>query len=269
MQNPLFLTAALLGIAAAGTVSAQEAKNPFDGQPEAIEAGRARFLETCSTCHGTDGGGAGQGPSLIDGLAVRRASDERLFESVRNGVPNSAMPPVAFSDEVTWQLAAFVRSLSAPAIDARVPGDPEAGNALFFGKAGCSNCHRLRGQGGVLGPDLTDVGASRRLDQIREALLDPGKRIADGYTAVTVTLENGEKLRAVARNFNNYSAQVFDAKGKLHLLRGDGLKRLTFEEKSWMPGDYATRLSEAEIQNMLAFLSRQAVREERRGGVSE
>ena len=148
-------------------------------------------------------------------------------------------------------------------------GDAEAGNALFFGKAGCSNCHRIRGQGGVLGPDLTDIGAGRRLDQIREALLDPGNRIADGYTAVTLTLENGEKLRAVARNFNNYSAQVFDASGKLHLLRREDLKRLKFEEKSWMPGDYGTRLSEVEVQNLLAFLSRQAVREERRGEASE
>ena len=238
MRNSFLVTATLLAVAAAGTLAAQEAKNPLAGQPEAIEAGRVRFLEACSACHGTDGGGGAQGPSLIDGLAVRRASDAHLFEAIRNGVPNTAMPPFAFSDEMTWQLAAFVRSLSASAIDLRVPGDAEAGNALFFGKAGCSNCHRIRGQGGVLGPDLTDIGAGRRLDQIREALLDPGNRIADGYTAVTLTLENGEKLRAVARNFNNYSAQVFDASGKLHLLRREDLKRLKFEEKSWMPGDY-------------------------------
>lgn len=269
MRTPLLVTASLLAFAAVGQLAAQEAKNPLAGRPAAIEAGRARFLEACSACHGTDGGGGAQGPSLIDGLAVRRASDEHLFEAIRKGVPNSAMPPFAFSDEITWQLAAFVRSLSAAAIGLRVAGNAEAGNALFFGKAGCSNCHSIRGQGGVLGPDLSDIGASRRLDQIREALLDPGNRITDGYTAVTLTLENGEKPRAVARNFNNYSAQVFDAGGKLHLLRGKDLKRLTFEEKSWMPGDYGTRLSDVEIQNLLAFLSRQAVREERRAEAPE
>ena len=265
---PLTLTAfAVLAMPIA--LPAQDGKNPLAGQPEAIEAGRARFLEACSACHGTDGGGAGQGPSLIDGLAVRRASGERLFDAIRNGVPNSAMPPFAFSDEVTWQLAAFVHSLGAPAIDLRVPGDAEAGNALFFGKAACSNCHRIRGQGGVLGPDLTNIGASRRLDQLKESLFDPANRIADGYTPVTLTLENGEKNRAVARNHNNYSAQVFDAKGKLHLLRAKDLKRLAFEEKSWMPADYRTRLGETEIQNLLAFLSRQAVRDERRSEASE
>lgn len=264
MRSPLSLPATVIVFVAVGALFGQETKNPLARQPEAIEAGRTRFLETCSACHGTDGGGGARGPSLVDGLAVRRASDEQLFQAIRNGIAGTDMPPFAFSDDVTWQLAAFVRSLSASAIDLRVAGDSETGNSLFFGKAGCSNCHRLRGQGGVLGPDLTDIGASRRLDQIKESLLDPNNRIAGGYTAVTLTLENGEKVRAVARNFNNYSAQVFDAKGKLHLLRGNDVKRLAFEETSWMPGNYQTRLSETEVQDLLAFLSRQAVREERR-----
>src|SRR5690606_40192982 len=43
-----------------------EAKNPFTGQPEAIQAGRKLYMKwNCYGCHGTMGGG-GMGPSLID-----------------------------------------------------------------------------------------------------------------------------------------------------------------------------------------------------------
>ena len=44
-----------------------------------------------------------------------------------------------------------------------VAGDRDLGKQLFFGKGRCSGCHMIRGQGGLLGPDLSNVGAIARL----------------------------------------------------------------------------------------------------------
>src|SRR5919107_1632323 len=41
---------------------------------------------------------------------------------------------------------------------AALPGDATAGEALFFGRAGCASCHEVNGRGGVVGPDLSNAG---------------------------------------------------------------------------------------------------------------
>ena len=226
-----------------------------DYTPEAVEAGKGQFVDACSACHGTNGEG-GRGPSLVDGREVQRTNDDQLFKSIQQGVPGADMPPFPFPDDQVWNLVAFVRSLSAPAVESRVEGDVAAGEALFFGEGGCVECHQIRGRGGLLGPDLSVIGSSRRIDQIREALLDPNARITTGFEAATLD----GKVRAVVKNHTNFSAQVFDSSGRLHLLRGDDLERLHFETKSWMPRDAATRLADDQVRDLVAFLSRQATR---------
>ena len=231
----------------------------YVGNPDAIKAGNELYLTVCSGCHGPSGEG-GRGPSLVRGNRVRKVSNVKLFAAIQKGVPGTDMPPFPLPDEQIWQLVAFTRSLVASAYEMDVPGDPGAGGAVFFGKGACSNCHMIRGRGGFLGPDLTIAGVSNTLAQLREAFLDPNLRTAEGYRAVTVATTEGNSISGVARNNSNYSIQIIDKDGKLHLLAKQNLRSIEFPRKSWMPDDYADRLSEDDVQNVLAFLSRQATR---------
>src|SRR5262245_35197671 len=129
--------------------------------PDAVEAGRQLFLGACSACHGASGQG-GAGPSLVSGR-MSRLPEARLFKSIKEGLPGTDMPPFKLPDAKIRQLAVFVRSLSAPAIESHVAGNAAAGKALFFGAAGCAKCHMVAGQGGVLGPDLSNAGVTRTL----------------------------------------------------------------------------------------------------------
>src|ERR1700704_5152559 len=44
------------------------------------------------------------------------------------------------------------------------------GRAFFTGAGKCSGCHMIRGQGGVLGPDLSSIGAQLNLKKLQETL---------------------------------------------------------------------------------------------------
>ncbi len=44
---------------------------------------------------------------------------------------------------------------------------------------GCKGCHRLNGEGGTVGPDLTGVGKRLTPQQLRQVLLDPQSRKSD------------------------------------------------------------------------------------------
>src|SRR5262249_47583498 len=140
-----------------------------------------------------------------------------LYSVIQKGIPAGGMPAAGLGEDQTWQVVAFVRSLTAPAIETVVPGSPPAGEALFWGKAGCGACHSIRGRGGKLGPDLTNAGATRPLPQLRQDILDPDAGGAAGYRTVKVVLRTGATLNGVARNFSNYSLQLQDAEGNLRM----------------------------------------------------
>ena len=235
-------------------------KNPAMGNPEAIEAGRKQFLAACSGCHGQNGQG-GRGPNIAGRGMWHQLDDDGLFRVIQKGVPGADMPGFGhLPEEKLWQLAAYVRSVNAPAFEAPVPGNVEAGRAVFWEKGGCSGCHSIRGQGGKIGPDLSNIGASKPLEQIREDIVDPS---ADGYEAyrkVTLIRTNGGRLEGYLRNRTNFSIQMLDAGGNLHLVRTDELREIILAKPSPMPKDYQTRLSKQELDDLLAYLSRQSLR---------
>ncbi len=236
--------------------------NPLARNTARVAAGEASFRQLCTGCHGRSGEGGqgeGQGPNLATNWEVRRAKDPELFNFIKNGVKGTAMPAFALADERIWELAAFVRSLNAPANSVGTSGDVSAGSALFFGKGGCSACHMLQGRGGYLGPDLSNIGAARRLNELRDALLKPSLIPSAEYRPLLLRDAQGRPLRAVAKHSSPWSVQVLDENGNLHLVRGEAINSLSFQEKSWMPADIAQRLGPEEITNLLAFLSRQAI----------
>lgn len=238
-----------------------ESKNPAIGNPQAIAAGGKLFNGSCAGCHGTDGAG-GRGPNLVRRALWHPLSDEAIFRSIREGVPGTDMPPTKLPDDQTWNLVAFIHAIAGPAAENTVPGDPEAGSKVFWGsKAGCSNCHSIRGKGGRMGPDLSNIGGGRPLAVIKEAIVEPSKDLfLLGHEGVTVTMNDGKVIKGVARNRSNYSLQVIDREGNLHLLDMIDVRNLAISTRSPMPDGYATRLSKEEMTDLLAYLGRQTLR---------
>lgn len=75
-------------------------------------------------------------------------------------------------------------AVSTAAWEPYLDGDPVRGRELFFdatGPAACGVCHRVDGEGGEIGPDLTQVAGTRTAQFIVESLLEPDANIAGGY----------------------------------------------------------------------------------------
>src|SRR5437660_1512745 len=124
------------------------AKNPLEGNPQAISNGRAMFRTRCAGCHGPDARGY-LGPDLT-GFWTAGGADDRMFDIVRRGVPGTEMPaadPVRVLDKEIWQVLAYVKTLGAVATTI-APGDAGNGERIF--RTNCSSCHRVNGRGGQL-----------------------------------------------------------------------------------------------------------------------
>jgi cytochrome c oxidase cbb3-type subunit 3 len=245
--------------------SAAPKQNPAMKNPQAIAAGAKLYTTSCGGCHGPDGVG-GRGPNLVRQLQSHQLKDEGLFAAIRNGVPGTDMPPTRLSDDETGNLTAYIRALTGPASDGVVAGDAAAGERLYWGeKAACVNCHAILGKGSRMGPDLSNIGGSRPLTYIRQAITppknDPSRNFAlHGKEGVTVTLKSGKVIKGIARNRSNYSLQVVDEKGDLHLIQMPDVKSLVVLDHSLMPEDYDTRLTSEEMRDLLAYLAKQTIR---------
>ena len=92
--------------------AAPQKLNPYTGKAEAITEGEALYKKfNCYACHGMKGGG-GMGPNLTDETwQTGDGSDATVQAQIRDG--KGAMPPFKslLTDDQTWKLIAFVRSL--------------------------------------------------------------------------------------------------------------------------------------------------------------
>ena len=248
--------------------------NPFAGNPQGIAEGRELYNRTCTVCHGYDGTPGEQGPALgASGRRYLRTSDQEIFDAIRKGIPGTVMPGTGLAETDAWKVAAYIRTLRGTAIDAPAPGDVAHGEQIFWAKGACGDCHMLRGRGGVLGPDLSNLAGRRKLYSIRDALTKTEHRVAtDGgrhelslaplntYQAVRVVTRDGKRVTGVLMNEENFSMQIMGSDNELHLFSRDELRQVVYEPKSVMPTDFDKRLTPEEFQDLLAFLSRQATR---------
>ena len=101
--------------------NAADEKNPFAGDPKAIETGKTLFKKHCERCHGP--GGKGDGPDAdpdvqedMDLTVARRAArnpDGVIFYKAWNGRSKPKMPAVKddLTKEQLWQIVCYVQTL--------------------------------------------------------------------------------------------------------------------------------------------------------------
>jgi alcohol dehydrogenase (cytochrome c) len=82
-------------------------------QTPAPAPGATLFAETCAACHGADAKGD-NGPNLTT-LWASGATDDRVFQTIRRGVPGSVMPPSGATDTDIRAIVAYLKSLAPPA----------------------------------------------------------------------------------------------------------------------------------------------------------
>ena len=108
------------GITGLGYAGGPSLKDLNVSQPERdVLSGRVIYSTICIRCHGVEGKGDGQmkfAPPVADltSPAVQGKLDARLFKSVHDGKPNTAMGAwrEALTDDEIWDVLAYVRTLA-------------------------------------------------------------------------------------------------------------------------------------------------------------
>lgn len=224
---------------------------------ENVQQGRSIYNRSCTMCHGQDGTAGDRGPALAARRKYLRTTEQDLFDAIKNGIAGTLMPASPLPDPDVRKMVAYIRSLRATASDNPVEGDAAHGERIFDNQGRCRSCHMVKGRGGILGPDLSNIAGERSVRFLEESLTKSKPHVQQGYQPVRITTTGGKKIRGVLRNEHNFSLQVLDEGGELHLLSRDEVREIVYEKQSLMPANYDKTLSAAEFRDLMAFLTRQ------------
>ncbi len=127
----------------------------------------------------------------------------------------------------------------------------------LFNDAGCAQCHRVGGEGGFIGPDLTAVSARFDRRALLESIIEPSKVVAEVYRPVTVTLTSGAIYdgRIVSEDLKSISLAInpVDPDQRRRIAKSD-IASQRVSELSPMPEGLVNTLSREEILDLLAWL---------------
>jgi len=137
-----------------------------------------------------------------------------------------------------------------------VGGDAEEGRKVFLEKveASCVRCHKLNGEGGEVGPEVTGIGARKDRQYLLESIVFPNKHIAEGFESVVVSLKNET---AYAGQLKSETPEILEINspedGLIQVKKAD----IKARERglSSMPEELRQVLTKQDLRNLVEFLA--------------
>jgi putative heme-binding domain-containing protein len=130
-------------------------------------------------------------------------------------------------------------------------GQPKAGKAIYAQQ--CSKCHRLFGQGGSVGPDLTAFNRNDIQAMLLSIVL-PGAEIREGYDSYLVLTTDGRALTGTLAEQDAQTVTLRSPDDALLAIPRDEIDEMTIPKHSIMPDGLLKSYSDQELRDLFAYL---------------
>lgn len=195
---------------------------------------------------------AASDPQVQSALARRLQAVERqesrgaLAEELRLGLgkitaPNSTDPETALKP---WREAATH------------PGNPDSGRRMFYHPlVACAKCHRIQGQGGTVGPDLSTIARSSDRAKLVQSILQPSAEIAPQFEQHLVETRDGQSYSGVWVNVRLDGTLILNTAGAGQVsILGANIERHQTSKLSLMPEGLEQTMTPPDFRDLIAFL---------------
>lgn len=138
----------------------------------------------------------------------------------------------------------------------RLQGDAARGAKVFASEGpSCAKCHRARGQGNDVGPDLSEIGTKLGTDAIFDAILDPSAGISFGYEVFELELKSGDEAYGLIVSETGEEVAIKDAQGVVTRHRKSDIVSRRQMRLSIMPSDLQQTMATQDLVDLVAYLS--------------
>ncbi len=156
---------------------------------------------------------------------------------------------------VAWAPPARASSGTSSRPPEKPDGDWENGRELFFGRLQCAKCHRIQGEGGSAGPDLSNL-IHRDIPSIVRDIREPSATLHPEYVTHLVETRSGESHAGFLRPSSTPAEVVLaDVEGRVQRWSREDVLRVVPAEGSLMPTGLLDTLEPAQLRDLLTFLA--------------
>lgn len=127
----------------------------------------------------------------------------------------------------------------------------ERGSQVF--KQQCAVCHSLKGDGGILGPNLDGVQV-RGPERLLEDILDPNRNVDPAFMLTTIRTHDGNNLSGIGARTDGEHIVLTDPNGKVHRVPESDVAEWIPSHFSMMPAAFGALISENELYDLIEYL---------------
>lgn len=230
---------------------------------DSVAKGKKIFDAACVRCHGMDASGL-TGPSLKRPKLKYAPNLPSFIKVVEFGIPGTGMPSNwAISDSDCQKLYAYISFLKNQGKE--TPKGDAASGSKVYASAGCASCHIMHGEGNSIGPELSEIGASRNAAYLKQAIIDPATALPEStdidngygfslYLPIKIIANDGKEITGLRINEDTYTIQLKDAANNYYSFNKDEVKSVEKQYGQSLMPSFKDKLSDKEIENLVAFL---------------
>lgn len=129
--------------------------------------------------------------------------------------------------------------------------DLDRGQQLY--KQHCANCHQLRGQGLVVGPQL-DGASTRSVKRLLEDIITPDRNVDHAFRTTSFLLDDGRVITGLITSESEQEIALVEPNGKSVRIDVSEIEQRRDAGRSLMPGNLASGLNPKDLGDLILFV---------------
>jgi putative heme-binding domain-containing protein len=135
------------------------------------------------------------------------------------------------------------------------PGDALRGKELFATTGTCAKCHKVKGEGKEVGPDLSEIGTKLSKEAMYQSILDPSAGVSFNYETWAIRTLDGTLLTGILVSQTDEQVELKTAEAIVHKLPKDDIDQMKKSTLSIMPADIPKLLKAEELVDIVEYLT--------------
>lgn len=133
---------------------------------------------------------------------------------------------------------------------------PDAGRGFLVFKRTCAACHRIAGEGHVVGPSISDV-RNRTKESLLYDILDPNRAVEPRYASYTIITVDGKVVTGLFQAENESGLTLLQAAGKRVTVPREDIDEIESSNRSLMPEGVEKDIPPQAMADLIEYLKQQ------------
>ncbi|MDA8968316.1 c-type cytochrome [bacterium] len=187
---------------------------------------------------------------VIDG----QLADDLKFAAA-NVLLGSSNTEIASKAAKYLELPATADSQPLPAMAELIKrrGDTTAGLAVFQTTGTCNKCHKVRGKGKEVGPDLSEIGSKLSREAMYVSILDPSAAVSHNFETYSILTVDGQAITGLLISETNDAVTLRNSEGIDKTIDEDDIEIFKKQKTSLMPQDLQKLLTVEQLVDLVEY----------------